>query len=684
MACQTCYVTDQPPAGLPKPRVVDLSEGEELPPELLALLQRARSGPSAEAKVEPAEEERVAERPDLAALLGFPEEGKKREWRQLPRMVRLALGLVWRAARWRGAVVALLQAIASAGVAAQLLAGNDLFAQALAARGSDEGLASVVPSALVVGGLSCVIAILNAYATTQSRYLSELVGARAYDQIISSAASVDLIAFEDSGFYDRLQRANVAGQMRPWMMTSGLLGLVTSVIGTAGIGFALFTLEPVLVLLVALAAAPVFVATSRNAQHMFLLGVGNTPDERERGYLRSVLTGREPAKELRAFNLVEYLRERHDRLTEVLLQRNRAESWRQAFRTLAGQAGGGIASVGAAVTLLWLLVSGRLPIAAAMTAYLAMGQLRSRVVGIGNGAAGVYESALYLEDYAAFVALGEENARRNEARAEAAGAPLQPFRTLTAEGVSLQYPGSNRFALDNVDVEIRAGEVVALVGENGSGKTTLAKVLCGLYAPTDGRVLWDGRDLRDLDPHQVWDHVAVIFQDFIRYALPARDNIGLGRHEFIADDERIRLAADLAGATGTLDQLRDGWDTVLGRQFRSGQDLSGGQWQRVALARAFFRDAPFLILDEPTASLDARAEYSLFERLRTLAQGRSVLLITHRFANVRMADRIYVLHKGRVEEAGSHLELLANGRRYAELFTMQAGQLLGIGRDEQQ
>ena len=225
-------------------------------------------------------------------------------------------------------------------------------------------------------------------------------------------------------------------------------------------------------------------------------------------------------------------------------------------------------------------------------------------------------------------------------------------------------------------MEIGAGEIVALVGENGSGKSTLAKLLCRLYLPQRGRVLWDGTDTATVDPDELRRSVAVIFQDFLHYALPAAENIGMGRHQHIGDAEAIRRAAVHAGADEFLAKLPDGYGTVLGPEFEGGRELSVGQWQRVALARAFFRDAPFIILDEPTAALDARAEHELFASIRTLCRGRSVLLISHRFSSVRSADRIYVLDGGRMAESGSHDQLMARRGRYAELFALQASAYL--------
>jgi ABC-type multidrug transport system fused ATPase/permease subunit len=250
---------------------------------------------------------------------------------------------------------------------------------------------------------------------------------------------------------------------------------------------------------------------------------------------------------------------------------------------------------------------------------------------------------------------------------------IQPLTsTIAVEQVTFTYPETQRPALTDLSMRIPAGQVVALVGENGSGKTTLAKLLCGLYPPSSGRILWDDQDIATLDPTGYRQGIAVLFQDFIRYLLPAKANIAFGRHDRPSELAAVQAAAIQAGADGFLSALPQGYDTVLGPEFEGGQDLSIGQWQRVALARAFFRDASFVILDEPTASLDARAEAELFDSIRSLCQGRTVLLISHRFSTVRSADQIFVLQQGRLTESGSHDQLMERGGHYAQLFTLQA------------
>jgi ATP-binding cassette subfamily B protein len=319
--------------------------------------------------------------------------------------------------------------------------------------------------------------------------------------------------------------------------------------------------------------------------------------------------------------------------------------------------------------LAWLYVSGRLSVAGAGAAAFGLFQLGSRLRAMHFSGASLYEATIFVRDYESFLALAPPPANADR--------PAPPrFDLLAVQEVSFTYPGAARPALDQVSLQIRAGEVVALVGENGSGKTTLAKLLAGLYRPQEGRLLWDGVDTAALDPDELRQAVAVIFQDFERYQLSARDNVAVGRHERFSDLHAIVDAAERADAHRFISGLPGGYDAVLGREFVGGFDLSIGQWQRVALARAFFRDAPFVILDEPTAALDARAESRLFERMRELLEGRAVVLISHRFSSVRSADRIYVLRHGRITEHGSHDELMAVGGHYAELFTLQAAAYL--------
>jgi ATP-binding cassette, subfamily B, bacterial len=370
------------------------------------------------------------------------------------------------------------------------------------------------------------------------------------------------------------------------------------------------------------------------------------------------------------------LRVRHRSLYDERISELRRVAAKQLWRALFANV---IIAVVLAATLLvvgWLAVSGAVPLSAAGIAVAGVAIVGARLSMAGYAAGTLTESARYVDDYLAFVEL-LPRVRQSERH----GPAPTSFDEISVDGVSFIYPTATDPAIRDVSLSIRTGEVVALVGENGSGKTTLAKLLAGLYQPATGTITWDGIDIYGVDATQLRAGIAVIFQDFVRFHLRARDNVGLGRVDAIDDLDGIRDAARQADADPFLSSLSSGYETVLGPEFEGGSDLSIGEWQRVALARAFFRHAPFVILDEPTASLDPRAEHDLFERIRALLAGRTVLLISHRFSSVRHADRIYVMHGGRVTEAGTHEELMGLEGHYVELFRLQAAACLAGSPD---
>jgi ATP-binding cassette, subfamily B, bacterial len=597
-------------------------------------------------------------------------EGAEGSFRDLPRLVADSVRLAWQAGRRELLVTASLQLFTALGIAVQLFVGKALLDAVLRAGGEDR-FVEVLPALAALVAVSVAIDLAQAVETEQSRVLGELVGRRAFDRVLDVATRIDLLAFEEPDFYDRLARARAQGMFRSLQTVNGLLGLVGASVAAVGIVAALTTLQPLLLPLVAFGYLPLWIVSARNTRDLYGFMFRMTPNEREREYLRTILTRRGPAKEVRAFGIAGFLRSRYDRLYDRRIAELRALARRRTLRSLVAAASSAAVTAVTVGALAWLLVSGRMDLAAVGAAVFGLYQLSGRLRGLHLSATSLYEATIFIRDYTSFLTLSPEvsgDGRR----------PAPPrFARLAVESVRFTYPDAIEPALDGVTLEIGAGEVVALVGENGSGKTTLAKIVGGLYQPQQGRVLWDGVDAATVDPDELRRAVAVVFQDFERYLLPARENVGLGRHERIDDLEAIVAAARRADADDFLNRLPEGYDTMLGREFAGGYDLSIGQWQRVALARAFFRDAPLVILDEPTAALDARAESRLFERIRELLEGRSVLLISHRFSSVRSADRIYVLDRGVVVEQGSHDELMAAGGRYAELFTLQAAAYLG-------
>jgi len=595
--------------------------------------------------------------------------GQGRSARELPRLVRAGLTISWRAGRRELITMAVLELLSGIGVAAEVVVGRRVLEAVLVSQHTSAGLASVWPSAALLGLITAALGLAGVVLREQQRMLSELTARYAQDRILDVTCAVELSAFDQPEFHDRVARAQ-AGVMRAPQMVFGLQGLARSMAGATGAAVALLAVAPLLVPVALLALIPGWLASGRRGRAFYHFGVVMTPRDRERGYLAGLLTGRDPAKEVRAFGLAAFLRARHDRLYDERIEQMRRISTRQ-MRGMAAADLASAATIAAAIAgILWLAVSHHLALSAAAAGAAALVLLGQRLAFASQSAGMLQESAMFIEDFVAFAKLAPPRPEPREPGAP--GREPASFGPIVAEEVTFSYPGSERVALHGVSLRIEPGEVVALVGANGSGKTTLAKLLAGLYLPSEGRVCWDGRDTREVDSRELLSHTAIVFQDFIRYALSAGDNIALGRHEHAQDTAAIVRAAERAGADRDIGSLPEGYQTLLGPAFIDGTDLSCGQWQRVALARTFFRDAPLVILDEPTAALDAKAEHELFARIGELFADRSVLLISHRFSTVRSADRIYVLNEGFVVESGTHEELVAAEGTYAELFTLQA------------
>jgi ATP-binding cassette, subfamily B, bacterial len=598
--------------------------------------------------------------------LAYEAQNRPKSIRLLPRICRDAVRLVW-AASPSGLIASVaLKMVSGVGLAAALLVGRDVVAAVLDAGNRTGGIETVVPALIGVVAIIAGLGLVAAAGREVREVLSEITTRHAKQRIIDVTTAVELSAYETPTFHDRLVRA-ATGEYRPIQMVDGLIGTVGALASIGGIMAALLAIQPWLVPLLLVAGVPLMGAVLKAGHALFGFHMRMTPVTRARNYLYGLLTAKDPAKELRAFSIGPYLNARHaalydEHMTE--LRRTSHHRFRIAVAStlvLAAALGAGIAG------LLYLALSDRLGLAETATAAGALLILGERmmmtVIGIGQ----VYESGLFVEDYTTFLA----TAPTQHATTGTQPAP-ETFERITVTDVTFTYPAGTRPALRGVNLELQAGQIVALVGDNGSGKTTLAKLLARLYLPQSGSIRWDGADTAQIDPDQLRRRIAVIFQDFLHYALPARQNIGLGAIDRIDDHDAIRAAARRAGADQALSRLPDGYETILSPEYAGGRDLSIGQWQRVALARAFMRDAPLIILDEPTAALDARAENELFASIRTMYAGRTVLFISHRFNTVRVADHIYVLNDGQIVEDGDHDTLIALGGLYAELFTLQA------------
>jgi ATP-binding cassette subfamily B protein len=562
------------------------------------------------------------------------------------------------------------------GLVAQLFAGRRLLGVVVGTSGHHPTLGSVLPDLAILGAVFAIVSAANVIQGERTQLLSELVSREASKDILDVSCAVDLEAYESPAFYDRLERARFNALNRNITMVNGILGLISGVFTTLAVIGALLLIQPVLVAIGLLALGPMWVASSRNSVTYFEFMRRITPVDRERTNLTFTMSNKDMAKEIRAFGSESFLRARYERLYDVRMTELRRIVSQRIRRSLLANLAASLTAVITLGVLVHFVVDGSMSLASAGTAVFAIIYMAQSLRGIMSSIASLYQSALLLDDVQLFLQLKPDvEALRSKV------IPPQKFETLQVDDLSFTYLGADRPALQNVSLQINTGEVVALVGANGSGKTTLAKLLAGLYLPDSGRILWDDTDVTKCDPLALRRAIAVIFQDFNRYWLSAAENIGIGAPDRIEEREQIIAAAKAAGADPFIDRLWAGYDTILSRFFDGGTDLSIGQWQRVALARALFRQAPLIIMDEPTSALDARGEHDLFQAMTEMAENRSVLLISHRFSTVRLADRIYVLRNGQVTEHGSHGELMATGGWYSEMFTLQAASYLSGEED---
>ncbi|GAB1508217.1 ABC transporter ATP-binding protein [Actinophytocola sp. KF-1] len=514
----------------------------------------------------------------------------------------------------------------------------------------------LTPSLLLLALATAVSGSVGPLQTQQHRMLGERVSQRVWDRLLDTTARADLVTYESTGFATALERVRQHALTRPFAVTAALLGLTGSLLGVTAMSVVLLTVEPLLLPLLLAAGVPAVLLARWASRTEFAFAQRLTGLFRRRHYLQELLTQRPYAAEVRAFDAAGRLRAKHDALNAEVNVALRVQVRRRQVIAALTTLGVATALTGALVAIVQLVRTGRIDLAEAGAAAIAVRLLSGQLGTLFGAIGGLLESAPFLADLERFVASGPP--------AGPTGRKHALHDRVALRGARFSYPGQERTAVDGVDIEIRAGEVVAVVGENGSGKTTLAKLVAGLYEPDDGVRRWDGGELAAQD---VRASVTVIFQDFVRYQMTVRDNIVIS-----GDGTDPEAAARAAGLLPTVRALPDGMDTMLGRDLDEGVDLSGGQWQRVALARALHRDTPLIVLDEPAAALDPRAEHDLFANVRATLGGRAALLISHRFSSTRMADRIYVMDAGRVVECGTHDELMAAAGQYAELYRLQS------------
>jgi ATP-binding cassette subfamily B protein len=516
-------------------------------------------------------------------------------------------------------------------------------------------------------GLAVLSDVLGRVVSLAESLLSEKFTNVTSIRLMEHAATLDLEDFEDSELQDGLDRARRQTMGRMTLL-SQFFGQAQDLVTIASFAAGLAVYAPWLILLLLVALVPAFLGEAHFNARSYSLDYARAPRRRELDYVRQTGASVETAKEVKIFGLNGFLIERYRTLAAEFYEANRLLAVRRASWGGLLTAVGTVGYYVAYAFIAWRTLRGDFTIGDLTFLAGSFRRLRNLLEGFLIGFSQLAGQALYLDDLFSFFEIKPEIVSPAEARPF----PAPVREGFTFDDVGFRYPGAERWAVRHLTFTLRAGEVLALVGENGAGKTTLVKLLARLYDPDEGRILLDGADLREYDLEQLRANIGVIFQDFVRYHLTAADNIAVGRIEARDDRPRIVAAAERSLADEVIRKLPEGYDQILGKRFKKGVDLSGGEWQKVAIARAYMRDAPVLILDEPTASLDARSEFGVFQRFKELSEGKTAVLISHRFSSVRMADRILVLAAGEVEAMGTHDELLGQRGRYAELFELQA------------
>lgn len=590
--------------------------------------------------------------------------------RQLPGASKPILAIVYRSAP--GYAVAMLALLVLSGVLsmAGLLATTTVLDRLLAGGASTNRVVAALPALALVAAVYCCRGMLEAAVALARARVGPAVRRMSSTRLVEAAVRTELAAYDDDSFYDRMHRARDRGLVYLNRSVATLVELVGATMGVLAAAGTLLVLHPLLIAVLTLSIIPEGWAVLRSAQLGYQTRRRMTALSRRQWTLEVMTTGREAATDLRSYQAEPFVLAEYDQVAGAVAAAETRVQADQARVQAIGRALSGLGSAATFGTLGLLLHAGWIALAVAGGSALAIRAASTAIGRLVTAANQLFEQGLYVQDYQEFLADAERRSR------PAGGLPASDGpQHIDLDGVCFRYPGSaaSRPAISEVSLSVQAGHTVALVGENGSGKTTLAKLIAGLYLPTAGEIRWDGRPLTELDPQAVAAQVVVVSQNPMRWPHTARTNVRLGRHDRSdPGDAELTTAAMLARADEVIAGLPSGWQTMLSKEFRGGHELSGGQWQRLAIARALFRDAPVLICDEPTAPLDAHAELAVYESLRRLADGRTIVLISHRLASVRHADQILVLHQGRIVERGRHEDLMAAGGRYHRMYKVQA------------
>lgn len=587
--------------------------------------------------------------------------------------LRRPLALVWESSRgWTiaGLILMVLQALLPLITLYLIKLTVDAVTAGIVAADKTAALREVMILVALTGLVTLLIAACRAASGIVEVHKGQLVTDYVTDVIHRQSVAVDLAYYEDSRYHDTFYRAQREASSRPTRIVSELTGLIQNSVSLVALAGLLLYLHWGITIVLFVAALPGIVVKISHSNRLYKWYTRRTETERRAFDYHRMLTDVAHAKEMRLFGLGNIFRERYRDLRTILRGEQLELTKNRSKADLLAQMVTVISLFGMVAIITWQTLQGRMTLGDMVMYQQAFQRAQSSLQGITGGLAGLYENNLFLNNFYEFLNLKPSITSPQNGEAAAPPRPLR--RGISLEGVTFCYPGSEREALRGVDLQIGPGEVVALVGDNGAGKSTMAKLLCRLYDPAAGQITIDGVDYRKIDLDKLRREITMIFQDYMQYPFSARDNIWIGDVDLDPDDYRIEQAARQAGADQMIRNLSSGYQTILGKRFREGAEISIGEWQKIALSRAFLRNAQLIILDEPTSSMSARAEYELFQSFRELLNGRSALLISHRFSTVRMADRICVMEDGRIIEQGSHEELIRADGRYAKMYDLQA------------